>query len=197
MGTITVCERPETVSFEAIHRLLYAAHAANREAGLHVKTAELPADELEAQLGGDGRCFVALDGDEPVGVTAVRILERKRWYAKGRVADQIFVAVLPAYAGRQISSRLHDRVVAFARENGLGQIELRTASANAAMQRACAAWGFRRVDYAAFRGVDHYTVILHKWLDGCPYPAWETELRFALKKRLVRLRFKPGRVPRL
>lgn len=187
---IDICIRPDWVTYEDIHNLLAVAHEENRRQGFVVKTSEMDAEALEKHIGPEGRCFVALDGDQLVGVTAVRIVSRSRRFVKGRVADQILSAVRPGYTGMRISSSLHEQVIAFAREHGLNQIEFRTAENNHKMQKVGLKWGFHYVDFVLYPNQDHYTAVLSKWLDGCPYSAGLLKGYYELKKAYTKFRWK-------
>lgn len=186
MKEIQIMERPEAMSYDAIHDVIYAAHEQNRREGFHVKTAEMSGDEIREHIGPNGRCFVAMDGEKIVGVTAVRIIHRNNHFAKGKVADQILIAVLPAYSGKHISSKLHQKVLEFAREKDLKQVELRTAFNNKKMQRTAQKWGFQHINFVAYKGLDHYTVVMMKWLNYCPYPTYVINLYYNIRKALVK-----------
>ena len=190
---IVIAEKPDWVAWQDIHDLLSAAHERNRSEGFHVKTADMPPEQLEKHIGEEGRCFVALDGRKLVGVTAVRAAAAETWYAKGLLADQILVAVHPDYTGRHISSKLHQEVVSFAAQAGLKQIMVRTAYNNTRMQNACRKWGFRYVDFKAYSGIDHYTVVMLKWPEGCPFPRLYLSLRYLARKTAVRMIARRGR----
>jgi len=194
---IEIMERPKWISYSDIHELLYKAHEQNRENGLWVKTAGFTPEELEKHIGSEGKCFVAIDGKKPVGVMAVRLIDRNKWYAKNKVADQVLVGVLPEYTGRHISTALHEKVIEFAKKTGVGQIEVRTAYINKNMQKACIKWGFCYVDFFAAKDYTYYIVSLSKWLGKCPFPKIWIRIRYIMKKTLVKLIYKPGRIRRL
>lgn len=193
---IEIVVRPEWITYDDIHTLLFKAHETNRKEGFHVKTADMDAQILEQYIGKNGACFVALDGEKLVGCTAVRIVSRNNRFASGPVADQILVAVLPEYSGNHVSSALHEKIVAFAKEHGLSQIELRTAADNHKMQRACLKWGFRYINFAAYSNIDHYTVVMMKWLIENPYSEKRLNLLYGMKKVYIKVRYKPGGVKR-
>ena len=194
MGEIQIIQKPEMVSYDDIHELIYLAHDSNRKKGFHVKTAEMSGKELENHIG-DGICFVAMDNDRLIGVTAVRVISRNTRFAKGKIADQILVAIHPDYTGKHISSNLHKAVVRYSEKKGLAQIELRTAADNLKMQKACIKWGFRYVDFKAYSGIDHYTVVMMKWLVNRPSPL-KINCYYTIKKIFVKTRYKAGRVKR-
>jgi len=67
MSNIKIIEKPEWITYDEIHNLLYAAHESNREKGVNVATATMSGNELEEYLGAKGKTFVALDGEKLVG----------------------------------------------------------------------------------------------------------------------------------
>lgn len=196
MGEIEIVKNEGQVSYESIHELLYAAHSDNRENGFHVKTAELPAQELQAKLGSDGACFVAMDQETLVGVSAVRFVARKKWFGNMTVADQIFVGVHPSYRGRHVSTMLHKAIVEYSREKGISVIEIQTAYNNRNMQQACIKWGFYYMDFFALPKLDHYTVSMCKWIDGKAPNALKRWWHYQLKKWKTILAYKPGKLSR-
>lgn len=197
MEEIRIVSKPDSVSYEDIHNLLYLAHENNRKNGLHIKTADMTGDELKAHVGAEGECYVALDGDRLVGVTAVRIVERNYHFAKGRVADQILIAVHPDYVGKHISSHLHNEVVQFCKKNGLTRIEIRTAEKNQKMQSIELRWGFSYVNFVHYSNLDHNTVVLMKWLDNKQRPSSvRLKTYYTLRKMYVKARYKAGKMKR-
>ncbi len=195
MEEIKILNKPDSITYEDIHNLIFLAHQSNRKNGFRVKTAEMNGKELKAHIGDDGKCFVAMDGERLVGVTAVRVVERNNRYARGKIADQILVAVHPDYVGMHTSTKLHEALIQYCKENGLMQIELRTADKNLRMQAACLKWGFKYVDFKAYFGLDHYTVVMMKWLETPPNDI-RIKTYYYLKKTYIKLKFKPGRIQR-
>lgn len=196
MSQIIIIEKPDQISYEQIHELLYEAHAVNREIGFYVKTAYMSASELEAHVGADGKCFVAMDGDKLAGVIAGRIVNRDKWFARESFVEQILLAVHPSYRGRHIGTALHEKLVAFTEERGLRIIETQTAHKNKAAQSADKKWGFRPIGYYALPGLDHYTVCLYKWIHNDGPSALNCRLHFIKTKANTILRYKPGKIPR-
>ena len=195
MPDIKILEKPDWITYEDIHELLYAAHASNREKGFNVNTATMSGKELETHLGKTGKCFVALDGDKLVGTASYRILNRNYWCAQGDVVDRILVGVLPEYKGQHISSMLFKKVLDEAKANGYKYIESRTAENNEIVQIINKKDGYRYIDFVSTKA-DHYTVVMLQWLEECPYSIKQTDRYFKIKRFLVKLRYKPGRIKR-
>lgn len=192
MDGIRIVEKPETLSYDAIHELLYAAHAVNRARGFVMRTAQLSGEELEKRIGRDGKCWVAFDGDKPVGTLSIRIVSRNAWYARGKVPDYMLAAVLPEYSGRHINSMLAAKAFEYAAARGYTVMELDTADNN---DRAIGIYrhqGFRPVGYSAPKGLDHYSVIMAKWLVRRPLAEGISGLMFRAKRLYTRSRYRVG-----
>ncbi len=196
MNDITITEKPDWISYDDIHELLYLAHAENREKrGFHVQTTEMTGEELEAHIGENGKCFVALDGEKLVGTASYRIIERNFWCAKGLVVDRILAGVHPDYRGKHISSNLFHVIEETVKKQGLQYIESTTAEANHMIRRANEKDGFRYIDFRVPHS-DHYNVVMLKWLNGCPYPKWRTDAYFIMKMVKKKIMYKPGKIRR-
>ena len=50
MEEIRIMEKPDYVSWDEIHDVLWAAHKENRDAGMHMKYPGLPGDQLEIHI---------------------------------------------------------------------------------------------------------------------------------------------------
>ena len=192
---IRILEKPDWISYDQIHELLYQAHQSNRDKGFDVKTAHMTGEELEKHIGETGKCFVALDGDKLVGTTSYRILDRDYWCAKGKVVDRVLAGVSPDYKGKHISSMLFSKIVEIAKQEGYQYIESRTAEENEIVQKINIKDGYRYIDFLSTK-TDHYTVVMLQWLNGCSYPKWRTNFHFKWRRILIKLRFKPGRIKR-
>ena len=192
MGNIEIVERPDWISYEMIHDLLYSAHAINREKGFHVTSVNLSGEELKEHIGSDGKCFVALDGSKLVGTTSYRVVNRNFWCAKGLTADRIFAGVHPDYKGKHISSMLFDKVVEDVKERGILYIESTTQEQNEIVQKKNLKDGYRYISFRAPKDADYYSVVMLQWQNGCPLPKWKTDLHFILKKAQIKLLYKKG-----
>ena len=195
MSEIRIIEKPDWISYEDIHELLYIAHESNRKKGFTVNTALMTGNEIEKHIGDQGKCFVALDGDKLVGTSSYRIIQQNYWCCKCEVVDRILVGVLPEYKGKHISALLFQKIEEEAKEKGYAYIENRTSEENEIMQRLCIKDGYRYIDFLSTKA-DHYTVVMLKWLYECPYKDWYIKLHFNIRRILIKVRFKPGRKKR-
>ena len=195
LDKIRIIEKPEWISFDDIHKLLYDAHESNRERGFHVKTAEMSGEEIEQHIGEHGKCFVALLGDKLIGTISYRIIRRQYWCISDSVVDQVLIGIIPEYKGLHVSEKLWRKVYEEAKNNGYKSIELRTAEKNSIVQQICLKEGFHFVDFKSYR-IDHYTVVMMKWIDECPYSDIQFILHYQIRKLFVKLRYKPGKVKR-
>lgn len=191
MQQFIIVEKPENISYETIHDVLYSAHEENRKKGSIMTTSLLSGEQLKKRIGAHGKCWVVIDDEKVVGTASVRYVQRNNWYAKGMIPDYILVGVIPEYQGRGISRRLVEEVFNFAKENGNQVIELDTAENNVHAIEVYKHQGFRLVSYKAPRA-DHYSVVMVKWIEGCPYSEIYCKFRFNLTRLLVRLRYKVG-----
>ena len=161
-----------------------------------MRTANLTGEELKDRICEDGICFVALDGEKIVGTLSVRFVKRNKWYAKGIIPDYILAAVLPEYQGKHINSMLAKRAFEYVQKKGYSLIELDTASNNINVIKIYKHQGFEPVDFLAHKGLDHYSIVMAKWLKKCKYPKIYRKMRYISKNLYIRVRYKEGRIKR-
>ena len=107
---IQIIEKPEWISWDDIHELLLQAHKRNIEKGIVLKYAQMPGDWIREKLGDEGCCWVALDGDKPVGTTSVTYFQGKSWWNKGKkVAHGCFTGILREYQGTGLMEELNTK----------------------------------------------------------------------------------------
>lgn len=190
-------EKPETVSWDAIHEVLWKAHEHNRSCGMHMLYPSLPGDELKKLLGESGHCFVAMMGDKVVGTGSYKPVWRNNWYSKGKkTAYCILDGVLPEYVGKGIHSRLFSLRQGYIEKEGFDLLEMDTAEHNMPIQNIFLKNGSKYVSFKCYSTGGNYAVIIAKWLNDCPYSDWYCRFRFLLRKYYIKLRFKPGYVKR-
>ncbi len=188
--------RDSVFSFDDVHDLLWNANENNRKAGFMLNTSGMSGEALAKRIG-DGRCFVAYDGDKLVGTGSVREKTGRYWYHSGPYAAYMLAAVLPGYQGMHINSEIEKRVTGFAEENSLPLVQLDTASGNDHAIAIYQHQGFKLVDFQVRSNADHYIVVMVKWLKKQPYPEIYRVIRYFLKRLYIRARYKEGRLKRL
>ncbi len=196
MSDITVIEKPENVSYQKIKEILIAAHQQNFEKGIVLHTTELSPEELEKRVGKNGKTFIALDNGKIVGTASYRIREQHKWYVNGNVVDEILVGVIPESKGKHVYSHLYDCIEKEAIEGGYDQIIFSTAEKNINKQQIGLKKGFYYVNYFVAEDNDHYSVIMSKWLNGCPFSKQKLRRKYLLKKGYIKLRYKPRKIKR-
>ena len=194
MEEIKYMEKPEWVSWEDIADCLHKAHIANQNRGFVMPGLNISADIFRKQIR-DGHCFVALDGDKVVGTNSVIYKKYKRkWWAKGVVAYNGFDAILPEYQGTDIYFGLRDIRRKHISDSGVEIICFNTSEHNKVIQRIALKSGAKYVQFARAKNSAYYSVIMAKWLHGCPYPDWFCNFMFKLSKIIVKTFWKPKKI---
>lgn len=196
MLDIKVVEKPSWVDYEQIHDVLYSAHLVNQKKGFIMRTSNLSGKQLKERIGKSGKCWIALDGDKIIGTISIRLVKRNTWYANGEIPDYMLAAVIPEYQGKHINSMLAQKVFEYAEEKGYSIIELDTAERNTHAIEVYKHQGFQLVDYKAMGGLDHYSVVMVKWMKEKPFSKTYCRFRYELKRFYVRIRYKKGGMKR-
>lgn len=188
---VSIVERPESVSWEDISGLLRRAHAQNVANGIKLPYPFLSPSELRDKVeGAGGKMLVALHNGKLVGTAAVKVIHRDYlWCGKGEYAYCFLAAVLPEYSGQGIYRRLIEAREDIARSWGINKLLFDTDERNTRVIKICKKNDFRPVDYKIRE--DHNSVLLVKWLDGCPYSklkcAYVYQRRKSLRKKNAKI----------
>ena len=103
-----IIEKPEWVSWDEIHDVLWKAHAENREKGMIMTLPSLPGEQIREKIkAGRGKMFVALDDRKVVATAAVMVKNSNLWCGKGEYAYFCFASILPEYRGRGLYKQLY------------------------------------------------------------------------------------------
>ena len=193
---LRIVEKPDWVSWDDIHILLFKAHQQNMAQGMVMRTVNLSGEELKERVG-DGQCFVVLDPNNHLIATGATKMEvSNKWYAKERVAHLMLEAVLPEYQGCGVFIPLLQKQLDYAKIHQVNVVILDTAEHNKKMQSILLRKGFRYVSSFASQFSKHYSVVMAIWLDHCPYSKWYCKWRFWLQMTKLKLRYKPGKIKR-
>lgn len=195
---IKFSEKPEWVTWDEIHNVLWKAHENNRKKGIIMAFPSLSGEEIRKKIGDSGKFFVAIEGSKLVGTLALINKTGKQWYNSGQYGYMCFGAVLPEYSGKGIYRSLYQLAETTARQMNLYVITRDTNEKNARMLKITKQEGYHFVDYKVCK--DHFNIVRAKWLDKSPYPLWYIKIRFLASKlyknMLYRMDNEKGRVKR-
>lgn len=179
MGEIKVLEKPANVSWDDVRDAVFAAHAENRSKGIVMKLPGLPGDEIRAFIErGNGKLFVAMDGERVIGTSAVRVKKVNDWFYNGDTAYLCFVSVLPEYSGKGVYRKLSDAKDEYIEELGFRTVMADTHEKNMRILGILEKQGYKRVGIKKYD--DHFNVIMFNWTDGCPYGSFRLCLGYLL-----------------
>lgn len=185
---ISIIEKPDWVSWDEIHDVLWAAHEKNRENGIIMAFPALSGDGIRKKIGKEGKMFVAMDGDNVVGTVGLIKSNANHWYADGKCGHVCFAAILPDYEGKGIYRSLNEKRELYSKENNYSVLVADTNERNMKMIEIKKKEGYRLISYMACK--DHFNVVMAKWLNGCPYLSWYVNLRFHLSKFKQKVRYR-------
>lgn len=195
-ASIKIVEKPDYVSWDEIHNVLWKAHEQNRQKGVNMAFPALPGEEIRKKITeGHGKMLVAMDGQKIVGTAAIIVKASHLWCGKGDYAYLCFASVLPEYNGKGIFKALDIKREELALSMHLTRITGETHENNRHRLDIAQKAGYKIVDYKV-TSTDHYNVIIVKWLNGCPYSDWYIKWQFQIRKWYTILRYKPGHVKR-
>lgn len=186
--SIRIIEKPDWVSWEDIHKVLWDAHAENRKKGIVMSYPSLAGEEIKKKIGDNGKMFVAIEGDKVVGTLALIKRVEKRWYNSGTCGYLCFGAVLPTYSGKGIYKSLYQLAETTAKQMGLPVLTRDTNEKNARMLKITKQEGYHYVACKAYK--DHYNIVRAKWLGKCPFPTWYIKMRYLISKLKTKSRYK-------
>lgn len=181
-SNIQIVEKPDWVTWDDIKQCLFEAHAENRAKGINMAHYQWPVERIKDSLGKKGVVLVALDGKRLIGTAAIGDKIGKTWYTKGPYAYICFDAVIPEYSGKGIFKLLDRKREQLAIDLGYKTLVFDTHSNNFHRQEIALKNGFRLVRFFRASSKDHYSVVMAKWLDGCPYSSFYCWIKFQLSK---------------
>lgn len=191
MTNFQIIEKDDSISWDTIHDILWAAHAKNRDNGISMLFPSLPGDIIKEKVSkGNGKIFVALDNGVPIGCAAYTIKENTHWFCrKTKYMYLCFSGILPDYMGKGVYTLLN---MVREKEQTKLQIPLCVFDTHINNNRVISIrkkQGYINVGYKFCK--DHTNVIMAKWINGCPFSHYKISvnrniLRIkALFKRLI------------
>ena len=182
MDEIRYMMKPDWVTGSDIKALMWKAHEPNRKKGIVMQNQFMSAEEFEEYLK-DVYCFVAVKGNEVIGMMSFKIIKCNKWWAKGQnVIYNCLDAIAPEYSGTDVYFELRGLREKYIKETGLRIIQFATAENNMLVQRICIKRGGKMVRYYASPSTNYYSIVMVKWLDGCPFSDMYIDFRFKQEK---------------
>ena len=182
--TSQITEKPEWVSWDDIHEVLWQAHSKNREEGVVMRYPSLPGEEIRKRVEGKGKMFVAILSEKLIGTSAVIFKDKSLWCGKGKYAYCCFDSVLPQLQGTGVYRKLCQKREEFVKNEGVSRMLLDTNESNNREKIVVVKAGFKPVDLVWW--TDHYNVVFVKWLNGCPLSNFRCKLGFSVRKIMVK-----------
>ena len=181
---IQIIEKPDWVSWEDIHQVLWAAHADNRNNGVVMRYPSLSGEEIRKKIEGNGKMLCAIVDGKLVGTAAIIRKKATIWYGEGTYAYVCFASVLKEYNGKGIYKSLDLRREELAVSMGLDMMIGDTHEGNVHRLAIAKKAGYKFVDFKFYN--DHYNVVMVKWLNGCPYSSFRCKYEFLKRKLIVK-----------
>ena len=191
---IQVIEKPDWVSWDEIHNVLWKAHAQNRNRQINMALPAMSGEKITEFLKGRGKMFVAMANDKVVGTGALLTKRTSMWCMNTKCAYFCFGCILPEYNGQGIHKEIHGCLEKEAFANGIEVLTFSTHERNQKIQEIHKKNGFIAVDIHVCN--DHYNIVMAKWLNARPYSDWYIKWQFLIHKWYKKLRYKPGGVKR-
>lgn len=181
---IQVLEKPDWVSWDEVHEVVWQSHEMNRRNGINMLHASFSGKEIAEYLAPSGKMFVALLGSKVIGTAAYTIKVSKFWFGEYRFAYCCFASVLPGFTGRGVYKRLTEKREESVMSQGLDKLLFNTHPSNSRVIHIAMNNGYKKVDFVLGNTVSW--VYMVKWLKGTPYSDFKLSFMFNCI-RIVRL----------
>lgn len=193
IGEIKYMLKPDWVSWEQIKECMFKAHEPNRKKGIVMQNQFMTIEEFEKYYK-DAICVVAIKDKTVIGTSSYKIIKRNNWWANNKpVAYEFGDAIIPEYRGTDVYFDLLAFRAKHIADAGIRILQFDTAENNQLVQKLSIKKGAKRVKLYASKKTWYYSVMMVKWLDGCPHSDWYCNFRFNLSCFIVKTIFKPGR----
>lgn len=184
--------KPDWVSWADIKECTVKAHSQNAKKGFVMQNQTMSVEEF-AEYYKNAHCFVAMKDDVVIGTSSFIVRKLNKWYAKGYVIYNCGDAIIPEYRGTDVYTDLLALRAKYIEKTGIRVMMFDTAEENKLVQKITMKKGAKKVQLYASPKTWYYSVVMVKWMDGCPYSDWYCNFRFKLSKFIVKLLWKPGR----
>lgn len=185
---IQIMDKPDWVSWDEIHDILWKAHERNRENGIFMRYPTLSGDEIRKRVEGNGKMLVAVLEGKIVGTSAVIYKEKSLWCGKGMYAYCCFDSVLPEMQGKGVYKQMCFNREEEARKLSVDRMLLDTNEKNQREINVVTRNGFKKVSMSDWR--DHCNIVFVKWLNCCPYSDFRFKVEFCKSWLYVKMKQK-------
>lgn len=188
-NSIQITEKPEWISWDDIHNVLWEAHSSNREKGIFMHYSTLSGNEIRQRIDGKGKMFCAIKDNKLVGTAAIVPKTTMLWYDKvpTTYAYLCFACVLPEYAGQGVYKQLYIYREEKIEKMGLRNMMFDTHENNCRILEINSKNGFVPVDYKFYK--DHFNIVMVNWPGGCPYSDIRVKYEFTKRKFITKIKF--------
>ena len=196
MSDIKYMVKPDWISWDEVQECQRKAHeATNNRKGIHMTVQDISGDDLRRDIeSGDGICFVAVDNRRVVGVFGLKYITGTRWWSWGKkVACCCMDGILPEYQGTDVYFELEKLRIKYIKDSCAELIQCTTAEHNSIVRKITKIGKFKTVQFSpTCKGANYYSVVMVKWLNGCPFSDRFINFMFNLSKIVVKTIWKPG-----
>lgn len=187
--------KPDWVSWQDIKNCMVKAHEPLRKKGVMMQNQTMTIEDFEKEYK-DAFCFVALKEKEVVGMCSYKIVKVNMWWHKGDIIYPFGDAVIPEYRGTDVYIELMRARLEHIKKSGIGILFFNTEENNKLVQKLNMKKGAKRLKLYASSKTWYYSVVMAKWLNGCPYSDKYCDFRYKLSCLIVKAIWKPGRIIR-
>ena len=187
---IIVMEKPDSVSWDSIHDVMWSAHESTRKDGINYPQAEMTGNEIKEFIEGhNGHCVVAMDKDVVVGTMSYYITDVNTKLFKGKFLMLALAGNSPEYKGRGVFSKIYNECYNFAKANGLEGILFGTAEKNHTMRKIFEKKGFIYDRCYFHNAKKRFVVGGFYYFNELPHKKSYYVMRFKLKQMFMHLRY--------
>lgn len=186
-SNIQIIEKPDWVSWDAIHEVIWQAHDNNRKRGISLKHAAYSGEEIKDYLSPDGKMFVALCDGKLIGTAAYKKKTASFWFGESVFAYCCFAAVLPQHLGKGVYGQLVKARELSALSEGIDKMLFNTHPDNREVIQISQHHGYKKVNYLGSRNAPW--VFLVKWLNGCPYSNFRIGFMYAKTNVIMKTKY--------
>ena len=195
MEEIQYMLKPDWVTWQDIKDCMIKAHEPLRKKGVMMQNQTMTVEEFEKEYE-NASCFVALKGKEVVGTSSYKVRKVKMWWHKGEVVYTFGDAIIPEFRGTDIYIELQRIRYDHIKKTGIRILMSNTEENNNLAMKLNKRRGAKQVKFYASPKTWYYSVVMARWLDGCPFSDRYCVFQYKLSRFLVKTIWKPGRIVR-